>query len=108
MDLLPMMMPMAVTWHSPLRTSVANEMYYLIHGCQGVSVPEDGRRECIKRRRDASREPYPEECHSSSGALLFCFRMKGIIAAFLVFAPGAAANRTFTVYNACSFTVWYV
>ncbi|KAI0708793.1 thaumatin-like protein [Fomitopsis betulina] len=32
--------------------------------------------------------------------------MKGIIAAFLVFAPGAAANRTFTVYNACSFTVW--
>lgn len=36
------------------------------------------------------------------------FRMKSIIAASLVFAASAAADRTFTVYNACPFTIWYV
>ncbi|KAH9834847.1 thaumatin [Rhodofomes roseus] len=32
--------------------------------------------------------------------------MKSILAASLVFAAGAAADRTFTIYNGCPFTIW--
>ena len=68
----------------------------------------DGRGECIKWRQQApgelhekSRDGSPPHAHTS-------FRMKSIIAASLVFAAGVAADRTFTVYNGCPFTIWYV